>query len=81
MQPRALNTPQPLEVQAHDTPDGPVPRAVRWRGRWRPVVGIDDLLHVDYEWWTDHEISRRYFLVRLEGELRPTLFVDRIGGT
>src|SRR5207253_2904376 len=37
-----LNVPQPLPVQARATPDGPVPRAVRWRGRWRQVVAVDD---------------------------------------
>jgi hypothetical protein len=75
-----LNLPQPLQVQAADTPDGPAPRAVRWRGRWRRVMAIDDCWHIDDEWWRD-EISRRYFVVQLEGDVRVTLFVDRLAGS
>src|SRR5919202_5439467 len=82
MLPRALNEPQPLEVQAVETPGGPAPRLIRWRGRWRRVVGIDDVWHVDDLWWRgpDEEVQRRYFLVRLEGDVPLTLFMDRLRG-
>jgi hypothetical protein len=74
-----LNLPQPLKVQAVDTPDGPSPRAVRWRGRWRQVVAVDDSWLVDDEWWRD-EISRGYFVVQLEGGVRFTCYHDRVAG-
>jgi hypothetical protein len=78
MQPKPLNTPQPLQVQALETPDGPSPRRILWRGRWRAVVGVDDVWQIDDEWWRA-EISRRYFLVRLDGDVPMTLFYDWIG--
>jgi hypothetical protein len=72
-----LNLPQPLHLQARATHDGPVPRAVHWRGRWRQVVAVDDWWLVDDEWWRDH-ISRCSFVVRLEGDVPFTCFYDRV---
>ena len=47
---------------------------MRWRGRWRQVVAIDDWWLVDDEWWRQ-EVSRCYFVVQLEGGawLAPTV--------
>ena len=78
--PVPLHAPRPLTVEAEDGPDGPVPRWVVWRGQRRGVVAIDDEWRVDDEWWRD-EVSRHYFLVRVDGDRRLTLFLDRIAGT
>ena len=78
--PVPLHVPRPLAVESEDGPDGPVPRWVVWRGQRRGVVAIDDEWRVDDEWWRD-EVSRHYFLVRVDGDRRLTLFLDRIAGT
>jgi hypothetical protein len=36
--------------------------------------------HIDDEWWRA-QLSRRYIVVHLEGELRVTLFVDRVAAS
>ena len=75
-----LNLPQSLQVQARATPDGPVPRVVRWRGRWRQVLAVDDSWLVDDEWWRE-EVSRHYFVVQLEDGVRFTCYYDRVAGS
>lgn len=75
-----LNAPRPLAVEAVATPDGPQPVGVVWRGRRRRVVAIDDEWRVDDAWWRV-PISRHYFVVRLAGDHRLTLFLDRLAGT
>jgi hypothetical protein len=75
-----LHAPRALAVGAEVGPDGPVPRWVVWRGQRRRVAAIDEEWRVDDEWWRD-EISRHYFVVRLDDERRLTLFLDRLGGT
>ncbi len=69
---RRLNEPQPIAVDAGD--DG-LPRAMLWRGVYRPVRAIHDTWRIDDEWWRE-EIARRYFVVGLEGGRRLTLYRD-----
>ena len=78
--PVPLLAPYPLTVEAEDGPDGPVPQWVVWRGQRRGVVAIEDEWRVDDEWWRD-EVSRHYFAVRVEGDRRLTVFLDRVAGT
>ena len=45
--PAALNVPRPLDVEAVEGPDGPVPQWVVWRGKRRRVATVDDVWQVD----------------------------------
>ena len=71
---RPLNEPAPLAVEA--TPRG-VPKAILWRGAFKPVTAIHETWRVDDEWWRE-EIARRYFVVELEGGRRVTLYHDLV---
>ncbi len=76
VQPQVLYWPRPLQVRALDTSDGPSsPRRNLWRGRWRSVVGVDNVWQIDDEWWRD-EILHRDFVVRLDGDVPLTLNYD-----
>jgi hypothetical protein len=71
---RPLNAPASLAVEAG--PRG-MPKAVVLRGLYRPVVAVHDSWRIDDEWWRE-EISRRYFLVELEGGRRFTIYHDLV---
>ncbi len=73
---RPLNQPRPIAVQA--TAHGE-PARVRWQGTERRVEAIDDSWRIDDEWWRS-ELSRRYFLVALEGGRRLTVYHDLVSG-
>lgn len=69
---RRLNEPRPVAVEA--TERG-LPKAMLWRGTYRRVRAIHDTWRIDDEWWRD-EISRRYFVIELEGGRRLTIYHD-----
>jgi hypothetical protein len=72
---RSLNLPQPVAVRV-DAQSG-LPYALRERQQWRKIERIQDMWHVDDEWWRE-PISRRYIQVVLRGGTLRTLFHDRI---
>lgn len=74
---RPLNLPQP--VQVHVDPGSGLPLALRERGRSRRIVRVQDVWHVDDEWWRE-PISRRYLQVVLDDGSLRTLFHDRLAG-
>ncbi len=55
------------------------PLAIIKKGIRRRVVQVVDTWRIDDEWWRQ-EISRRYFLLELEGGFRLTVFRDLLGG-
>lgn len=71
-----LNLPQALEVEADAQG---VPLAVATRAGLRRVEALQDVWRVDDEWWRA-AISRRYFMLRLEGGLLRVVFQDLITG-
>lgn len=71
---RPLNQPGPVAVEANGRGE---PKAVLWKGVFRPVVAIHDTWRIDDEWWRD-EIARRYFVAELEGGRRLTLYHDLV---
>ena len=75
-----LNAPLPLVVEAVDSPDGPLPRWVVWRGKRRLVAAVDDVWHVDDEWWRA-EVRRRYCIVTFADGGRLTLYCDLLEGS
>ena len=71
-----LNLPQPAAVE---TGASGRPTAVLLRGVLRPVVAINDQWRIDDEWWRT-EITRIYYAVELEGEVRLSIFRDQMTG-
>jgi hypothetical protein len=69
---------QPRQVEAGANQDGE-PLWVQWQGRQRRVESVEDSWRIDDEWWRA-EISRRYFLVALDGGRRLTLYQDLLSG-
>jgi hypothetical protein len=72
---RFLNLPRPVDVKV-DAQSG-LPCALRERQHWRKIERIQDIWHVDDEWWRE-PVSRRYLQVVLRGGALRTLFHDRI---
>ena len=70
---RPLNQPDPLAVEADARG---VPKAVLYKGVFRPVASITDTWRIDDEWWRD-AISRRYYRVRLDDGSIRTFYEDR----
>ncbi|HQX62197.1 MAG TPA: hypothetical protein PK593_01925 [Thermomicrobiales bacterium] len=73
---RTLNQPKELEVEADER--GLPRRVIRRRQRLR-VASVLDVWRIDDEWWRE-EISRRYFLVVLEGGVSRTIYQDLVTG-
>lgn len=73
---RTLNQPKPLEVEADER--GLPRRVIRRRQRLR-IASVLDVWRIDDEWWRE-EISRRYFLVVLEGGISRTIYQDLVTG-
>lgn len=73
---RTLNQPKELEVEADER--GLPWRVIRRRQRLR-VASVLDVWRIDDEWWRE-EISRRYFLVVLEGGVSRTIYQDLVTG-
>ena len=55
------------------------PLAIIKKGIRRRVAQVMDTWRIDDEWWRQ-EVSRRYFLLELEGSVCLTVFRDLLGG-
>ncbi len=73
---RTLNQPKPLEVEADERG---LPRRVTRRRQRLRIASVLDVWRIDDEWWRA-EISRRYFLVVLEGGISRTIYQDLVTG-
>jgi hypothetical protein len=72
-----LNLPQAVDVEADERG---APLAVATREGLRRVEAIQDVWRVDDEWWRA-TISRRYFMLRLEGGALRIVFQDLLTGS
>lgn len=72
---RSLNLPQPILVTL-DEQTG-LPRLLHERNRVREIERVQDVWHVDDEWWRE-PISRRYLQVVLRDGALRTIFHDRL---
>jgi hypothetical protein len=68
---RPLNRPRPVEVL---TGDG-LPAVVVESGRRRRVAHVQDVWHIDDEWWRE-PIARRYYRVALDDGVVRTVYHD-----
>ncbi|MSQ13667.1 MAG: hypothetical protein EXR47_06005 [Dehalococcoidia bacterium] len=71
---RPVDAPAPVKVREGSNGK---PQAVRIGRRWHKAVSITNRWHLGPdEWWTEHQLDRLYFTLRLE-EGRPfTVFQD-----
>ena len=53
-----------------------LPRAVQFRGSWRPVARTEEVWRVDDGWWRPHPVTRTYFRLDLGGGLVLTVYRD-----
>jgi hypothetical protein len=67
--PGALNTPQPIRVEANA-------KGEPYRINGQPIEFIREEWKVVDRWWTDRPINRRYFEVFLESGKRFVVFFD-----
>jgi len=71
-----LNLPREIAVLPNQAG---VPAAIIRKGARRRVLQAKDTWRIDDEWWRQ-EISRRYYLLELEGGIRLTVFQDILSG-
>ncbi|MFN8591305.1 MAG: hypothetical protein U0031_07555 [Thermomicrobiales bacterium] len=64
-------------MQIEANPRSGLPRALCERGLWREITRIQDIWHVDDEWWRE-PINRRYLAVVLSDGTLRTIFHDRV---
>jgi len=64
---RPLCVPRPVEVSA---------AGVAMRCGWVPVERVVDTWQVDWDWWSDRPVSRRYHRLRLANGALVSLFQD-----
>jgi len=82
---KILNTPRVIEVRTNSTGNPtavnmPSSAPLRSNGKWVKVTKVEDLWKVNDEWWRgpDEEISRLYYILRIDSGQQITLFLDLI---
>ena len=82
---KILNTPRVIEVRTNSTGNPtvvhmPSSAPLRSNGKWVKVTKVEDLWKVNDEWWRgpDEEISRLYYILRIDSGHQITLFLDLI---
>lgn len=56
------------------------PATVLFEGEMRSVAAVQDRWRIDDEWWREHEISRMYWALQLDGGRVITVYRDLVGG-
>ena len=66
-----------------DSEQGSTKAALVSDGKWMRVVDIENLWKVNDEWWRgpDDEISRLYYVLRLENGQQITIYLDLISNS
>ena len=82
---KILNTPRVIKVRTNSTGNPTaiyMPSSVRLRsnGKWVNVIKVENLWKVNDEWWrgADEEISRLYYVLRIDSGQQITMFLDLI---
>lgn len=82
---KILNTPLAIEVRTNLTGNPtaihmPSSAQLRSNGKWVNVTKVENLWKVNDEWWRglDEEISRLYYVLRIDSGQQITLFLDLI---
>ena len=82
---KILNTPLAIEVRTNSTGNPiavhmPSSAQLRSNDKWVNVTKVENLWKVNDEWWRgpDEEISRLYYVLRIDSGQQITLFLDLI---
>ena len=82
---KILNTPRVIKVRTNSTGNPtaiymPSSTQLRSNGKWVNVIKVENLWKVNDEWWrgADEEISRLYYVLRIDSGQQITMFLDLI---
>ena len=82
---KILNTPRVIKVRINSTGNPtdiyiPSSAQLRSNGKWVKVIKVENLWKVNDEWWRgpDKEISRLYYVLRMDSGQQITMFLDLI---
>ena len=82
---KILNTPRVIKVRTNSTGNPtaiymPSSAQLRSNGKWVKVIKVENLWKVNDEWWRgpDKEISRLYYVLRIDSGQQITMFLDLI---
>ena len=78
---KILNTPRVIKVRTNSTAIYmPSSAQLRSNGKWVNVIKVENLWKVNDEWWrgADEEISRLYYVLRIDSGQQITMFLDLI---
>ena len=82
---KILNTPRVIKVRTNSTGNPtaiymPSSEHLRSNGKWVNVIKVENLWKVNDEWWrgADEEISRLYYVLRIDSGQQITMFLDLI---
>ncbi|MEC9293696.1 MAG: hypothetical protein VYC65_05340 [Chloroflexota bacterium] len=82
---KILNAPRVIKVRVNSMGNPtaihmPSPAQLRPNGRWVNVTKVENLWKINDEWWRgpNEEISRLYYVLRIDSGQQITLFLDLI---
>ena len=82
---KILNTPRVIKVRTNSTGNPtainmPSSAQLRSNVKWVNVIKVENLWKVNDEWWrgADEEISRLYYVLRIDSGQQITMFLDLI---
>tara|TARA_Y100000590_G_scaffold59332_1_gene62942 strand:- start:5948 stop:6142 length:195 start_codon:yes stop_codon:yes gene_type:complete len=48
---------------------------------WRKITKINDYWEISDEWWDDFPISRKYYSLTIDNDIRISIFIDLTNGS
>ncbi|MCH2312217.1 MAG: hypothetical protein MK362_07020 [SAR202 cluster bacterium] len=48
---------------------------------WRKITKINDYWEISDEWWGDFPISRKYYSLTIDNDIRISIFIDLTNGS
>ena len=75
---RNINQPKYITVKVNQNNQ---PISVLIRNNWREVTKINDYWEISDEWWGDFPISRKYYSLTIDNDIRISIFIDLTNGS
>ena len=75
---RNIKQPKYITVKANQNNQ---PISVLIRNNWREVTKINDYWEISDEWWGDFPISRKYYSLTIDNDIRISIFIDLTNGS
>ena len=70
---RNINQPKYIKVKVNQNNQ---PISVLVGNNWRKITKINDYWEINDEWWGDFPISRKYYSLTIDNDIRISLFID-----